>query len=441
MKKIVAGVVVILVIAGIGMPFVNGMIVEKAFRRCIGEINSRNAAAGTNEKAEIVRYDRGFSSTEIEWRIRPGNMKPLYGVEEIVFIERAKHGYMGVISKTSLEKNVWYEDFVKNRLGGTNPLDMSTEYKLNGGIQSIVSVAAMSLQVEDEIVEVSPARIVLDYDMKFERFRTNASWEGFKVADKASMKGVSFVSDLTMISPFIWDGQLAFGIESGMSKEEAQDFTLEKLKGEYNLTYDKAAGKLAVEFGYDVGSMGDGLENMKNAAAKIGLTGLDAAAYEEAMGLYVKLVSGLVGELAEAENDPAMFNKMVEDRIMGFAFQMMAAYEKLLKQGLEISVRELRASLPQGDIKGGMSLRLEEDMSIAQMVPMLNQPELIFGMVTLNSDISLPIELVGDNPTLRSPIYPGMKTGLFVENGKNLVLKAETRDKKLFLNGEEMLFN
>lgn len=59
----------------------------------------------------------------------------------------------------------------------------------------------------------------------------------------------------------------------------------------------------------------------------------------------------------------------------------------------------------------------------------------------LKSNLSLPAHLIGENPKLVSPLYPGMQTGLFVKDGGNLVRRAETIDGKLMLNNREMILS
>jgi hypothetical protein len=118
---------------------------------------------------------------------------------------------------------------------------------------------------------------------------------------------------------------------------------------------------------------------------------------------------------------------------------MMAVYEKLLKAGLELQVADLAIKLPEGDITGGVTLRLLKDMTFMQFAPIVDQPELLFDIFYLKSDLSLPVGLVGDNPKLLTPVFPGMRTGLFVKSGNNLVHTAETTDGKLIVNSEEVV--
>ena len=121
-------------------------------------------------------------------------------------------------------------------------------------------------------------------------------------------------------------------------------------------------------------------------------------------------------------------------------FQILAAYEKLLKKGLEFQISDLYARLPEGEIKGDVVLSLNKDMTFAGFFPLIQQPELALDIFSLQSELSFPAKLIDNSAMLLTPMSPGMQTGLFVQNGDNLTHKAETKDHKLFLNSQEVVF-
>jgi len=180
MKKIIIGVVVILGIAALGLPFGSGLLMERVVRETFANLNTLYAKSGYDVSAEIVRYDRGYSSSEIEWKIKFGKLKALYGVDEVVFIDRAEHGMGSIVSQTSLEKNTWYTELVKNKLAGKDPLHITTTYKLAGGIESTVAVDAFTIQAENKTFTVKPGKVAVVCDKEFKKFTSDASWEGMK---------------------------------------------------------------------------------------------------------------------------------------------------------------------------------------------------------------------------------------------------------------------
>ena len=80
-------------------------------------------------------------------------------------------------------------------------------------------------------------------------------------------------------------------------------------------------------------------------------------------------------------------------------------------------------------------------MTFAQFLPMIGSPEDLFDALYLKTDISLPVELVGEKPQLTQPMVPQLKTGFFVKDGAYLVNKLETKDRKLILNDNEVPLN
>ena len=88
-----------------------------------------------------------------------------------------------------------------------------------------------------------------------------------------------------------------------------------------------------------------------------------------------------------------------------------------------------------------MTLRLLKDITFLQFGSIVSQPEMLFDIFYLKSNLSLPAHLVGENPQLVTPLYPGMQTGLFVKDGGNLIHSAETIDGKLIVNNREVILS
>lgn len=441
MKKIIIGVVVILSITALAAPFGCGLVMERIVREALGNLNTLYSKSGHDVSAEIVRYDRGYSSSEIEWKIKFGTLKALYGVDEVVFIDRAEHGMSGIVSTTSLEKNGWYKEFVNGKLGGKDPLHITTNYKLTGGIEVTTAVDAFAMQAENRTVTVKPGTFAVSCDKELKKFTSEASWEGLAVADQLLIGGMSMKSALSMMSTYIWDGNVSMVLQNMQIKEGDENFDLTNMKVEYLLKYDKEQSKLSAKAEYGIDSLNLGPDKITNIFARIGLNGVDAKGYEEFMKLYTATVSAILGDITAAKDDPEKMKRVLEQKMAMVGFQMVAAGEKLLTKGLELQISDFRIQLPDGEITGDVTISLRKDMTFAQFVPVVNQPALALEIIALKSNVSLPEKLVGDAPMLFAPVYPGMQTGLFVKNGQSVLHKAETRDGKLFLNDKELVLN
>ncbi len=440
MKKIVVGVLLFIIIAGVGIPFVNGLLMENVVKRSIGNLNTMYSDTGADVSVEIMRYDRNIFSTEIEWRMKLGSLKTVYGIDEIIFVDRADHGFTGIVSTTSLEKNKWFTDFVNNKLGGKNPLAITTAYDLSGQFISTITLDALTLPMEDEVMEVKAGKVVFECDGQLKNFSSDASWEGFSVPEKIQVDGLSMSSRLEKISTYIWDGTLSFGINKTKIKEKHEQVELINFKGDYSLDVVQEENTLSVVSTFGADQLVAGPEKINDAFVRIGVVNIDIPGFEEFMKLYTETINKVFKDIGSAENDPEKMKAILQDQMVRTQFKMISACEHLLKKGLEVQLSDLYAKLPEGEIKGDIVLGLSKDMTFAQFLPLLNQTGLITEIFYLQSDVSLPATLVGDNPMLLSPIYSGMQTGLFVKDGENLVHKAETKDAKLYLNGQEVLF-
>jgi uncharacterized protein YdgA (DUF945 family) len=386
-----------------------------------------------------MKYDRNFFSTEIEWKMILGSLSAIYGVDEIIFLDRADHGYTGIVSKTSLEKNKWFTDFVNSKLEGKNPLAITTEYKLSGLMNSTIVLDAFSVQVDDEVVEIKAGKAIATCDKELKNFSSEASWEGISVPEKLKVEGITISSSLERLSTYLWDGTLSFGIGKGVIEENLQQIELVNFKVDYSLDVDDEEKTISVVTALGADHLLAGPETVDNGFVRIGLVNMDVQGFEEFMKLYTEMANTILQDMTAAEDDPEKMKTILQEEVTRTQFQIMAAYEKLLKKGLEFQISDLFAKLPEGELKGDVALTLNKDMTFAQFFPLVHQPELALDIFSLRSDISLPAKLVNDNPMLLMPMHEGMSTGLFIKNGDNLSHKAETKDGKLYVNGQEMV--
>lgn len=439
MKKIVIVVGGILVLAALGSPFFSGLIMERVVRDSFNNLNQRYAESGHDVRAEITRYDRGFSSSEIEWRIKSGSLKAIYDVDELVFVDRAEHGLAGITTRTSLEKNRWYADLVKSRLGGKDPLHITTTYKMAGGIDTSVAIDAFTIE-EQGPVTVKPGHFAVALDREFKSFSSEGAWEGMEVAGKGAVAGVTLKSQLTMLSPYIWDGEVHMAMQDARVNGASGQFEVANLKVGSVIKFAKEQRMLSATAEYSADSLAVGPEKIERIVARFGVGGLNGDRYEEFMKLHTAAMRALFSEMAAVKNDPQKMREAVDRQMANMSFQLVAAGEKLLTKGLELQLSGLHLQVPEGEITGDVFIRLKKDMTFAQFIPVVNQPKLALDFLELKTAVSLPEKLTGDVPLLFSPVYPGMQTGLFVKNGGNSQHAAETKDGKLLLNGKEVLW-
>jgi len=438
MKKVVVGVLLLLGIAGAAAPLVSGLAMERIVKQSFNNLNIMYSEIGSGVSIQIMHYDRHYRFTELEWKVRFGGLKALYGIDEITFVDRADHGLTGIVSHTSLDKNKWFTDFVNDKLGGKNPITIVTEYTLSGHINSIVAMDAFTLPMQGETVEVKPGKIVSEYDADLKNFSSELSWDGCLAADKLRLDSISLTASLEKVSTYLWDASFSLAADKARLQKKKKAIDLHKLKVDYSLDVDQDENQVSVVTELGLDHLAAGRDSIDNGFVRFGVVNIDMRGFEEFMRLYSRMTNTLLRDLNAAGDDPGQMQTIFQQQMGRIQFQMITAYEQLLKKGLEFQISDLHATLPTGEVKGDVVLSLVKDMSFAQFVPIVQQPNLLMEVFSLQSDITLPARLVGDNPRLLSPLFSGMQTGIFVRDGDDLVSKAETRDGKLYLNDREV---
>jgi len=438
MKKLLAAVVAILIAAGLSAPYVIGLIAERQIRAKVDKTNKLYGELAPGMSLEITRYDRGFASSEVDWKVNLGKMSSLYGVKEWVFQDRVKHELTGVVAETSLAKNPQYQELVKSKLAGKDPLHIVTRYSLTGDMESTLILDGFSVDVEGQTLQVKPARFVGTVDKDLKRFVYDGSWEGLAVKDLGSLDAMSMKADMAMESVFLWTASVSMTVKNCRIEDANEPFALANLKIDYTSKHDKANNKLSGKVEYGVDSVTVGEKKVEKAFVGLAMNGINATAYEELMRLYMNAFNKIVTNAEVDGQDPEQLAKVFEQQMGQIGLQLVGPAEKLLTKGLELHISDLHFTLPEGEVTGSLRVGLNKDMTFAQFVPLINQPELALQIFSLQSNCTLPKQLLGGDPSFLDPVFPGMQTGVFVEKGERVEHKAEIKDGTLLLNDKEV---
>jgi len=441
MKKAIVAALAVVLAGVVCIPFASGLIMEKTVRQAFTDANNMYADTGAGYRLEIVDYHRGYLASEIEWKIDLGALKAIYPIEQVIFRDTAKHGLAGVVSTTSLRENPWYETFVAEKLGGRDPVHITTRYGLAGSIENTVALDPFSVVVDNEAIDVLAGSMVTKTDRELKHFTSKGNWGGLSAGEALSIGNISLESALTRFTTFIWNGDFSFAIGDVNLREKGNSFEMKEMKGSYLLGLNEDQSKMNGEALFSIDGMRTDRQTVDSASVRLATNGLDVEGYETFMQMYTQNMSQVLGSMAAMDENAEEVTEAMKKQMATVGIQMVAAYEKLLKEGLEFKVSDLDVQLDDGHIKGDATLRLLKDMTFMQFAPVVSQPELLFDIFYLKSNLSLPAHLIGENPKLVSPLYPGMQTGLFVKDGSNLVHAAETIDGKLMLNNREMILS
>lgn len=434
MKKLIVVVVLIVIIAA-GLPFLNGIILERIVKNSIDDANAMYEKMPFGLSIEIANYNRSYSSTDIEYRIHMDLLKKIPDMESSFIVEEnARHGFFGVTSTINLNGNEWYKTFITDKLQGKDPLHIESTYSLLGGLDSSMVLDGFSIDIDKEKLIMKKAEIKIESDRKIKNINATLNWRGLDVDQKLSLEGVSMVLEAEIIEPLITDETSEIQIKSIKIIDKGKEIIISDLKVKSTTDVDVDANTLETETVFSLGSIQSELKNVDGATARFMVKGINLDAYKEILDLYLETVSQTMSNIDfndPNKNDPAMMQREMQQMSM----KMIGIYEKLLKKDLELQISDVQVKLPEGEIKGGITMRLLKDMTFAQFLPIISTPEDLFDALYLQTDVSLPINLVGEQPLLTQPPVPDLKTGLFVKDGDYLVNKMETKDGKLILNG------
>ncbi len=213
-EKTLLGLLIVIAIGVVAAPFVNGLIMENVLRGQLQKVNELYADQPFAPQFEITRYERGFGTSDIEWTITFPQLQQLEGMKPFILVEKAKHGYLGATSTTSLDRNSWYTEFISEKLNGTDPLTITSEYNLLNGATGTISVEQFELTNDQgNRIVVSPAELMVKTDRAFEKIATHGSFDGFSIPGEVDIEGIAFDSDMKIISSLIMDGTSSFSID------------------------------------------------------------------------------------------------------------------------------------------------------------------------------------------------------------------------------------
>lgn len=442
MKRGIIGILVILLVAGLSAPLVNGMLAERMIRNSSGSISKMYADMGLDLKAEVTRYDRGYQASEMEWQVDFGKMAPLYGGLKAFTVKvHLKHGFTGVVAKTDLMANPGYAAFINSKLGGKDPLHITTLYSLGGRINTEIQLDAFSLTAQNEALKVEPARFTASTDDQLRHVVSEGHWDGCSIDGKMTLAGLSLQSDLTMVSPYLWAGTMNMAVQNMRidDPKAKEPVAFNNLTARSQADYDQARKAFSgmVEYGLDSMTIGD--KTIDQGRIRLVVKNLNGPGTEELMRQYMAAISEITVENAKAGGDEEQQKERMKKQMTRLGMQLAASAEKLLTKDLEFQITDLHVRLPEGEINGSFKVGLTRDMTFTQFMPLVSQPALALDIFSLNSSLSMPKKLTGGAAKLYDPLFPGMQSGIFMDKGQMIEHHAEIKDRKLLLNGKEVI--
>ena len=433
MKKLYILIVVLLIIAT--LPIINGFLLEKTIQSVADSLNEKYQKSGIGYQVKLINYDRRLYSSEIEWRFDFGQLKTIYGIDGITIKDHAQHRFTYVKTSSDLMNNAWYNKIVTEKAGGVNPLAIATRYSLFGKITSTVTNTPFSIEAEGQTVKVAKGSLSLTTNRDFSYVKATGALESLSGGETLQLRDLTISSDLESISPFIWAGQVALAIGRLQVVQDTEQVDIHKIRTDYDLDFSPAQKKISLRSDISTDSFTTGSLSVHNITGRFELLNLSSDGYDAFMQQYIEIMAPLVTLAAEQKQKETETMQELEQQLSVTGLQIIGAFEKLLTKGLEMKISNVSMSFPEGDLKATVNIKLLKDMTLMQFAPLLGQPALALDIFALNSDMQLPAKMFASFPALTTPLYHGMKTGLFIEKDEVLTHHAETNEKQLLLNG------
>ncbi|WP_022666535.1 DUF945 family protein [Desulfospira joergensenii] len=423
------------------IPVATGMIME-------GFLTEQLTGKTKNGAVEIINYDRGLFSSKIEWRFKADGLESIFGVREILLLDRADHGFFSVKSHTRLDKNPWFHDFLSHQLKGKNPLEMATTYNVFGNLESRISLKEFSLDRGGSSMKILPGQVQISMD-KNGIISASLDWKGGECPGRFTAGSLTMDSQMQKASDYTWDGRISANldhlkIDSVKFQDTSRPLELDSLTWEYTSKLNPEKKFLSFGMGYGFHSLEWGTSLVRDGAARVSLNRVDVPGWQWIMGAYSKTLTGILNDVVRAEPDTHEIYQRLGEVAGDIGFRFLGQCERLLKKGLEIRVADFKARLDQEgeprDIRGDMTLSLKKNMTLAGFIPILLRPEAVFEIFDLKTSMTLPADMADQNPALVTPIFQGMETGLFIRDKDVLSHRAEILDSRLILNQREVYF-
>jgi|GEM_PF-1313835 len=442
MKKLLIILICLAVVCAAGLPIANGIITERTIKSAVEENNNKAAKAGTNIRINVLDYDRGLFSSRVKWSIENPGGFPGSDMAQLVLETQGKHGFFSVNAKTSLQENPWYMQWVTTHLNGKDPLSIQSRFSLAGTMGSAIHMNAFSIEEKGKMVDVHALDLDVSTGEGFETLDAKGRWAGLSQGDEFIMGAVSFTSDLYQLTDMIWTGKNTFSLAQlkiNDGKSDPVNLSGLTFNCSTNAAEDKKTLTMVTDFHVDRIKIGG--KPLSDWTATLKLKQIDAAAFEQGMVLYSKVMTQTGQRLEKQGGHPGNFQESLKEEMARNTPQLMSALKGLLKKDLGIEITDLDIALPEGKVTGELDLSLKKDLDPSNIFIFAMQPDMMFSFFNLDAQLSLPYALAGGIPNLTEPLLPGMATGLFVIKGDLLSLDMHIKEETLFLNGHQVVLN
>ena len=443
MKKLVIGIGIIVVVVIAAAPFVSGLMMEKIVTEQQKSYAERYADQPFYPQIQIVNYQRGYLSSQVEWSIQLPENEPFTDIGPIILSETAQHGLIGVTTQVSLTKNRWYNDFINEQLAGKDPFSLTGEYSIFSGVTARFVNAAFQIPLEDNSsLEVKAGHITFNSDASLENIKTSANFAGLALSDLVNIDGIALESDNNVITGMIMagTGQVTIDRIALNNPDNGKNIAIDRIKVMSDINYDAAQDSLSAVADYSADQIVAAGTEIKDVHVGFAINNLDAAGVNDFYRVYSEILNAAMEDMSSAQSDPQQAQLLLQEKFESARMRLVSELEKLLTKDLQVKISDVNVVFPQGKVTGDLAIGLKKDMTLMNFMVLLQQPQAVTDIFSFESHASVAQELVPNAERFIYPLMPAMQSGVFEVSGQQLVHHAEIKGDKFLLNGEEILF-
>ncbi len=431
MKKVIISLACIAIIALFAMPFITGMIAEKATQDIVNTTNERSVEFG---HTEIVSYERGYKTTQssFKWSY-PGALQE--GDNFVGYSCIGNHGVLNYSYNCKIDNLEEYTTFVNDSLNGKDPLSLTGKVTLWGSIKQRLELEEFQFTDDSNVVSVKPAYINFDTNKELSDFIISGKLNGMDVkggSDAFTLGQSEIKGDISLNEQGIGIGEIEFAVSSlnGLIKDqstiELNDLLVvgqtqekgENLDMDYQIKVENIITKLTD------GETDIDLKKLNFAMSMHGVDTLKVAAINQKMSDFYNDI--LSNQSAEPSTEQ-----------LGSLMAIVPDLEALLKSGLQLKT-SLSADVSKEPASAEFDIALIDNMTMAEFMLAFSNPESLLDKMSANLKTSIPDSILSKQVLLKEAV---INSPFYEQNGTSYQTDIKLAKDDVMLNGEKINAN
>ena len=425
-KKILIVLVLLVLAVFIGAPYVTGKIAQNKLMSLIEDQNTQYSQLGLTE---VIKYDRGFRSSETEFAFQLEMGLPEFDVASIDYSCDLTHGVISVAYKCKLANKGEFKTFLDTYLGGKDPIFINGDISAFGKMDQTILVDPVKIQFDDGSVVDLPEKVELDTIHDFNTGKSIFDGELEQLVFEAGSESLKFeVNSLNLEGQFqesregLYVGNASVLIDNFQGEDEQGQLSFDKLKFDTATIENDNTVSTSLALKADTikfpSPQGD-IEKFSAVSFDLGIYGMDADALVE----YSKVSKELQQQMMASANS--------EQPPMGSMMSLIPAAEKLMKQGFGFNVKS-NFQVDESMNSLALDVSLVKDLQFSEMMTFLFAPDEALQNFRGMLDVQITEALLEKYPQL-SFMVSSLPFFEQADNGFSLQVRI---DSGLFINGE-----